>query len=103
MTTGSLMKVESIEECEYILQYFWPALSNYRSWKTFFGSGHFTQVLLYILYQMNILKDDEKITFNVTVQDMKLLALSNNSRLWIPLHPYADVKGPDGPVQTLFS
>ena len=33
------MKVESIAECSLwsILQYFWPVLSNDRSWKLFFG------------------------------------------------------------------
>ena len=34
-----------------ILQYFWPALSNYLSWKpilVFFLSGHLRQVLLYV-------------------------------------------------------
>ena len=36
MGNGSLMKVESIAECSKgsILQYFWPALSDNRSWKT---------------------------------------------------------------------
>ena len=52
MTNGSLMKVKSIAECSLwsILQYFWPALSNNRSWKpifVFFLSGHLRQVLLY--------------------------------------------------------
>ena len=39
MTNGTLMKVKSIAECSKgsILQYFWPALSNNRSWKTIFG------------------------------------------------------------------
>ena len=51
---SSLMKVKSIAECSLwnILQYFWPALSNHRSWKPFFGlfeSGRFTQVLLYLV------------------------------------------------------
>ena len=34
MTTGSLMKVESIAECSpwSILQYFWPSLSDNLSW-----------------------------------------------------------------------
>ena len=43
MTTGSLMKVESIAECSLwgILQYFRPSLSDYLSLK------RFTQVLLY--------------------------------------------------------
>ena len=55
MTTGSLMKVESIGECSprSIGQYFWPALSNNWSWKPIFGlfeSGHFTQVLLYSFF-----------------------------------------------------
>ena len=48
-TNGSLMKVESIAEC--ILQYFWPALSDNRSWKPiliFFLSGRLRQVLLYL-------------------------------------------------------
>ena len=44
MANGSLMTVESIAECSpwSILQYFWPALSNNRSWKpilVFFLSG----------------------------------------------------------------
>ena len=36
MTSGSLMKVESIAECSLwsILQYFWPAFSDNWSWKT---------------------------------------------------------------------
>ena len=51
MTNGSLMKVEIIAECspQSILQYFWPAWSDYWSWKPIFGlfeSGGFTQVLL---------------------------------------------------------
>ena len=59
MTNGSLMKVESIAECSpwSILQYFWPALSDNRSWKpilVFFLSGRLRQVLLY-LYQVNML------------------------------------------------
>ena len=37
MTNGGLMKVESIAECWNILQYFWPALSNYRYLKRLFG------------------------------------------------------------------
>ena len=40
------MKVKSIAEC-FILQYFWPALSDNWSWKPCFGlfeSGHFRQV-----------------------------------------------------------
>ena len=50
MTNGSLMKVESIAECSpwSILQYFWPALNDNRSWKpilVFF----LRQVLLYVL------------------------------------------------------
>ena len=56
MTTGSLMKVKSIAECSKgsILQYFWPALSDNRSWKLIFGlfeSGRITQVLLYVKKQ----------------------------------------------------
>ena len=52
MANGSLMKVESIAECSKgsILQYFWPALNNNRSWRPIFGlieSGRFKQVLLY--------------------------------------------------------
>ena len=48
------MKVKNIAECSRwsILQYFWPALSDNRSWKPFFclfESGHFTQVLLYLM------------------------------------------------------
>ena len=39
MINGSVMKVTSIVECSTwsILQYFWPALSNYWSWKPIFG------------------------------------------------------------------
>ena len=39
MTSGSLMKVESIAECSHwsILQYFWPALSDNWSRKAIFG------------------------------------------------------------------
>ena len=60
MTTGSLMKVESIAECSLwsILQYFWPALSVNQSWKPFFGifeSGDFAQVLLYYSTAIQIL------------------------------------------------
>ena len=52
-TNGSLMKVESIAECSpwSVQQYFWPALSNNRSWKpilVFFLSDRLRQVLLYI-------------------------------------------------------
>ena len=38
MANGSLMKVESNAECSpwSILQYFWPALSDNRSWKPIF-------------------------------------------------------------------
>ena len=48
------MKVESIAECSpwSILQYFWPALSDDRSWKpimVFFLSGRLRQVLLYVV------------------------------------------------------
>ena len=55
MTKGSLMKVESIAACSpwSILQYFWPALSDYWSWKPIFclfESGRFTQALLYVLF-----------------------------------------------------
>ena len=53
MTNGSLIKVESIAECSpwSILQYFWPALSDNRSWKpilVFYLSGRLRQVLLYL-------------------------------------------------------
>ena len=52
MTTCSLMNVESIAECSpwSILQYFWHALSDNQSWKTFFVfflSGCLRQVLQY--------------------------------------------------------
>ena len=52
VVNGSLMKVERIAECSpwSILQYFWPALSDKRSWKPVFGcflSVRFKQVLLY--------------------------------------------------------
>ena len=52
MTNGSIMKVKSIAECssQSILQYFWPALSDYRSWKpilVFFMSDRLRQVSLY--------------------------------------------------------
>ena len=51
MTNCSLMKVESIAECSCwsILQYFWPSLSDNRSWKlflVFFFSGRLKQVLM---------------------------------------------------------
>ena len=54
MTNGSLMKVKSIAECSKgsILQYFWPALSDKRSWKPIFDlrfSGRLRQVLLYFV------------------------------------------------------
>ena len=50
IANGSLMKIKSIAECSpwSILQYFWPALNNYWSWKPIYGlfeSSHFTQVL----------------------------------------------------------
>ena len=49
-TDGSLMQVKSITECSLsILQYFWPALSDNRSWNPIllvFLSGHLRQVLL---------------------------------------------------------
>ena len=53
MTSGSLMKFESIAEYSpwSILQYFRPTLSDNLSWKPIFGlfeSGHFTKVLLYV-------------------------------------------------------
>ena len=49
------MKVKSIAECSpwSILQYFWPALSDNRSWKpilVFFLSGRLRQVLLYFCF-----------------------------------------------------
>ena len=52
MSNGNLMKAKSIAKCSpwSILQYFWPALSNDRSWKpilVFFLSGRLRQVLLY--------------------------------------------------------
>ena len=39
ITNGSLTKVERTAECSpwSILQYFWPALSDNRSWKPIFG------------------------------------------------------------------
>ena len=53
IANGSLMKVESIAECSpwSILQYFWPSLSDNRSWKpilVYFLSGRLRQVVLYI-------------------------------------------------------
>ena len=53
MANGSLMKVKSIAKCSHwsILQYFWPALIDSRSWKqilVFFLSGRLRQVLLYL-------------------------------------------------------
>ena len=58
MTNGSLMKAESIAECSPlgILQYFWPALSDYRSGRpilVFFLSDRLRQVLLYISFCCN--------------------------------------------------
>ena len=52
MTTGSLMKIEIIDEWS-ILQYFWPALSDNWSWKPFFLS--FLEWLFYtgLLYAWN--------------------------------------------------
>ena len=53
MVNGSLLKVDSIiAECSFwsILQYFWPALSNNRSWKPIFWSfvsGRLRQGLLF--------------------------------------------------------
>ena len=46
MTNGILMKLKSIAECSHwsILQYFWPALSDIRSWKPIFGV-HFEWLL----------------------------------------------------------
>ena len=40
MENDSLMEVESIAECSLwsILQYFWPALRDYRHWKPMFGN-----------------------------------------------------------------
>ena len=58
MTDGSLMQVESILECSLlswsILQYFQPALSDNRSWKSIFWtflSGRLRQILLYKMIQ----------------------------------------------------
>ena len=53
-TNYRLMQVKSIAECskESILQYFWPSSSYHLSFKSLFClflSGHFTQVLLYLL------------------------------------------------------
>ena len=53
------MKVESIAECSLwsILQYFWPALSDNRSWKpilVFFLSGRLRQVWLYYTWQFHL-------------------------------------------------
>ena len=55
------MKVESIAKCSWsILQYFWPALSDKKSWKQIFGlfdNGRFTQVLLYnVLHRFYCIK-----------------------------------------------
>ena len=49
MTTGTLMKVK-----RNILKYFWPALSDNRSWKTFFGLFYtgFTVVDDLYMYQL---------------------------------------------------
>ena len=35
-TSGSLVQVEITAECSSIVQYFWPALSDYPSWKYIF-------------------------------------------------------------------
>ena len=61
------MKVKSIAECSpwSILQYFWPALSDYWSWKPIFGlfeSGCFTKVLLYSLLFFSQLWDLNKLS-----------------------------------------
>ena len=63
MTNGSLMKVESIAECSpwSILQYFWPALSDNRSWKpifVFFLGGRLSR--FYCNYQSKRLSADDK-------------------------------------------
>ena len=73
MTSSSLMKVESIAECSpwSILQYFWHALSDKRSWKpffVFFFSGRLRQVLLYLLFYEGWSKSS----------DRDLVALSRN-------------------------
>ena len=58
MENGSLMEVESTAECSpwSILQYFWPAFSDYQYWRSSFGvllSGRLRQVLLYKYYDTN--------------------------------------------------
>ena len=55
ITNGRLMKVERIAECSLwsILQYFWPALSDYQSWNQIFDpfeNDRLTQVLLYFIW-----------------------------------------------------
>ena len=61
------MKVKSIAEYSpwSILQYFWPVLSNYQSWKPIFGlllSGHlrqvfsYTKVIIFLLSQVSVSK-----------------------------------------------
>ena len=62
MTYGSLMKGESIAECSpwSILQYFWPALSDNRSWKSilvFSFSGYLGKVLLYCYRLFDLILD----------------------------------------------
>ena len=54
MVKGNLMKVESIAECSLwsIMQYFWPALSNNRSWKPIFWSFLSGSVLLIVKFIM---------------------------------------------------
>ena len=82
MTNGSLMKVESIAECDCspwcILQYFWPTLSDNWSWKPIFDlfeSGHFRQVLLYMINTTPISQDHAE-----TDYDGWLLSYSNSRR-----------------------
>ena len=54
---GSLMQVKSTAEGS-ILQYFWPALSDYWSWKPIFGlllSGHLRQAYWYWKCYLNLM------------------------------------------------
>ena len=67
------MEVESIAECSTwsILQYFWPALSDNRSWKPiwgFFLSGRLRQGLLYTRSLFNFVDNwyNDITKFNMT-------------------------------------
>ena len=82
MTTGSLIKVENIADCSF-LQYFWPALSDNRSWKpilVLYLSGRLRHFLLCIFHylhecqQLNFCTAKAMISLdNTTVRSKSLL------------------------------